>query len=43
MFESEKLKKRGLRNQLDFMDETNLKPDFKAVYYRYDMILARFY
>ena len=43
MFESPKLRKRGLRNQLDFLDETNLKPEFKANYYKLEMLFARFY
>ena len=43
MFESPKLRKRGLQNQIGFLDETNLKPDFKASFYKFDMILARFY
>ena len=43
MFESEKLRKRGLRNQVDFLNETRLKPDYKASYYKFEMDLARFY
>ena len=43
MFESAKLRKRGLNNQLDFLNETHLQPDFKAVYYKAEMLLARFY
>ena len=43
MFESEKMKKRGLRNQLGFLDQTHIKSEFKVVYHKYDMLLARFY
>ena len=43
MFESEKLRKRGLGNSIDFLNNTNLKPDFKAVYYKLDMKLSYFY
>mmetsp|Transcript_35576 Transcript_35576/g.46814 ORF Transcript_35576/g.46814 Transcript_35576/m.46814 type:complete len:133 (+) Transcript_35576:308-706(+) len=43
MFESEKMRKRGIRSQTDFLNESRLEPDFKAVYYRNEMELARYY
>ena len=42
LLESEKMKKRGLRNSSDFLDETALT-DFKCVYYQTDMEFAKYY
>ena len=43
MFESSKLRKRGLNNQMDFLNDTHLEPEFKAVYYKGEMEFARYY
>ena len=43
MFDSKKLQKGGKRNLADFLDETHLQPDYKAVYYKYDMLLSHIY
>ena len=43
LLQSEKLKKRGLRNTHEFLDQTKDLKDFKSHYYMYDMEIARFY
>ena len=42
MLECDKLKKRGLRNTMDFMNQTSL-PDHKCYFYLADMNFARYY
>ena len=42
MLESEKLKKRGLKNTNDFLNETSL-PDYKCYYYLGEIQLAKLY
>jgi len=42
MFESEKMRKRGLRNMNSFLDRTSLD-GYKCYYYLYDIELARYY
>ena len=43
MFESDKLRKARIRGHVDFLNETRLEPDFKAVYYRQEIEFARYY
>lgn len=42
MLESEKMKKRGLKNQFELLNQVALS-DFKAVYYAVDIEFARYY
>ena len=42
MFESNKLKKRGLKNTNEFLDESRLQ-DYKLYYYYYDVQFNKFY
>ena len=42
MFESDKMRK-GFRSHTDFLNKTRLSHDYKAVYYRAEMELARYY
>ena len=42
MLESDKMKRRGLRNQHELMDQTALA-DYKCIYYQYDIELAKYY
>ena len=43
LLESDKLRKRGLRNTLEFLDETRDLDFYKSHYYMYDMEFARYY
>ena len=42
MFESDRFSK-GFRSHTDFLNKTRISPDYKAVYYRAEMELARYY
>jgi len=42
LLESDKMRKRGLKNAHEFLDQTSLS-DFKCYYYMYDMEFARYY